>query len=160
MATRPSPGSEEHGRCEQQPPDTAPEPTSAAPGLDLVADGVEADRVLLSVVALADQRHILHVDAGPGKRADRVLDPILRVEDVDQRSLLVHGASLRTARSEVCGKLIIQSARAAVCALGNALLFATTNFGSLAPGNGCFRRKQPFAFGGGEWQVRVAAIED
>lgn len=60
-------------RSQQQTPQTSPERPRPAPGLDLVDGGIEADGMFLTVIALADQREFLHIEAGTAQQADGFL---------------------------------------------------------------------------------------
>jgi hypothetical protein len=80
----------EHRRREQETPDGPPEGPKTAPRLDPVTCRVEAHWMLLTVIALADQRELLDVEACAIERLDGVFGFNMRIEDIKGNVFLVH----------------------------------------------------------------------
>jgi len=86
--TRQAPAATGDCRCQKQAPDAAPESAHAAPRFDPVANGVEADRMLFAVIALADERQLFHVESRSVQRLNGLFGLAMRVEQVERESLV------------------------------------------------------------------------
>ena len=76
--------------AEEQAPEAPPECSARAPKLDPVPGAIEPDHLFISMIALADNTQVLHVEAGGGQLLDCRFGGGMFVEDGNDRVGIFH----------------------------------------------------------------------